>query len=270
MKSLESDIDSTQRKLFEIQAATSRANENAAHWSSLLETLSNIQSCRSAESLKQQAAVCSQRNHKTIKGIHKWKPTDFSEAQLSFDLIGLSPRSCIKICFRIMPDRVQCEASVDTTLFPEKGDGTVAARLKKTSPFLDRQVTALCEAINNTSLNDPTEVGHSLRLASLELGRLDCVASEIASLQRRYDAKIVRTSTSLQLAVEFSGLTANRKFLASFDLSPGYPFSPLNVCLEPVEGSFNMSLIQKQLIRNARPGFGYLSRTCDVLVACIS
>jgi hypothetical protein len=242
--------------------------QDVGQLATIAEELLSLQSAKSEESLKQENAVASLRNYKTLKGLHTWKPTDLTEDHLRFVFLGLCPRSCLGIEFRIAQQGVTCKASVEPSIFSGGGDRNFAARLKKAHQFIDQQMTKLCEGINETQLTSPTDVGAILRLVSVQLGRVDCTASELVTLQRRYGAKITTSATCFQLLVEFVGLSGASKVLASFELSSKYPFSPLNVSLDPLQGDFDMLRAQKHLIRNAKPGFGYLSRTCDVLAAC--
>jgi len=65
------------------------------------------------------------------------------------------------------------------------------------------------------------------------------------------------------LTVDFS--TASKKIRCCFDLGTEYPFSPMNVCLEPLIGEVSVDILGKSLIRNVKPGYGYLLRATEVV-----
>jgi hypothetical protein len=47
-----------------------------------------------------------------------------------------------------------------------------------------------------------------------------------------------------------------------------YPFSPMDVQLDIVEGDdCNVEVIQAQIEKTAKTGYGYLARVCDVVAS---
>lgn len=134
--------------------------------------------------------------------------------------------------------------------------------------FLEQQAASLCAMTCNEQLDSPLEIGPFLRRLEWLLGRMEYTASELAMIQHRYKATLSCGSSSPpRLEVEFPSSAGTAKLLATFELSDAYPFSPLSVCLDTFEAQVDAQAIQKLLIKNAKPGFGYLSRTCDVIAA---
>jgi hypothetical protein len=104
-----------------------------------------------------------------------------------------------------------------------------------------------------------------------KLGRLEATAREISILQTRLKAQFEEDFSSQNGVHVFTATftRASMKLRASIGINSSYPFTPLDICLDPLAGAVDIEGIQRQLIKNAKPGFGYLSRTCDVISASL-
>jgi hypothetical protein len=213
------------------------------------------------------AADAAQRQKTTLSGITKWQPATLNGSVLSFQYVGPVAKACVYVSFQVTGSgTLYCKAQVQSDLFL-KGKGRTTKQFNSVSSFLEQQTAAVCAMACKESIDSPIQVGPVLRRLEWMLGRLEHTSSELAMLQRRYDAVLSPGQSSFQLEVEFSSQTGKAKLLATFELSDAYPFSPLNVCLDTFEEELDVEGIRKLLIKNAKPGFGYLSRTCDVIAA---
>jgi hypothetical protein len=94
------------------------------------------------------------------------------------------------------------------------------------------------------------------------------------ALQKRFDVTLERDpngeSAEFLVHVAFSDGKDNDVLVTSFDLNSSYPFGPLNVSFDLKEDEgLDLRYFQRQLMKNAKPGFGYLSRACDVISAAL-
>lgn len=99
----------------------------------------------------------------------------------------------------------------------------------------------------------------SMRGRSLLLGR------EIAGLEKKYGAVFVRNGARLE--VKFTNQKST--FLFVLQVTDLYPFGPLHVECTNESDSFDLHKLRRQLNKNARTGFGQMSRTCDLIAAFI-
>ena len=58
-----------------------------------------------------------------------------------------------------------------------------------------------------------------------------------------------------------------KKLRVCFDIGQEYPFSPMNVSLQPLIGEISIENIGNALIRNVKPGYGYLARASDCIAS---
>lgn len=228
-------------------------------------------SCKVQE-LQQQAQAVS-RKFASTKGLHNWQPVKLSEIELSFLVLGPSPQSSIEVSFQRSNKGMVCAARVDPHIFLEARP-RMSTRFRSVSTFLETRTASLNRKIASLAIASPVQVGECLQFIELQLGRLEQTAAELTMLHRRYNAMLtpsqVSNSSSFQVEVDFtvrSKQHTTAKLCASFELSEAYPFAPLNVRLDTIEGEVDVDELRKLLIKNAKPGFGYLSRICDVITA---
>jgi hypothetical protein len=213
-------------------------------------------------------AQTSETRYSTIMGINKWRPQELNEEGLSFQLVGPSPKTCVFISFQVAgTGPIVCKARIQPNLYPKnKARSSMRFKTRSILSFLEQRAANLCTMACKERLDKPTQIGPFLRQLEWDLGRVEHTALELSMLERRYTAAISPNPSSVELKIEFASQTKDAKLLATFELSAAYPFSPLNVCLD-TEGQVDIEAMQKLLIKNAKPGFGYLSRTCDVIAA---
>lgn len=220
---------------------------------------------------RQPAAEAAERGFATLKGVSKWKPTTLNGSELSFHYIGPCPKACIALSFKMAsPASVKCIATVQPKLFQNHGSLRVK-QLATAFLFLQNRVAALCDAVCQQHLHSRHEIGPLLRRLEWQLGRLERTTVELTMLKRRYHASLTPVqlagSSIFQLDIRFFGQSDVEKLRATFEISEAYPFCPLNVCLDTFEEQLDVEAMRKLLIKNAKPGFGYLLRTCDVIAA---
>lgn len=207
----------------------------------------------------------------TTKGLHRWKPVCLTKSDMSFHLIGPSPKSSIRLSFWTCDKGIiNIKAQVDPTVFRD-WNSRLTPRFRAVSTFLEARASALVDEISSRAVPIPRQIGALLREYELRLGRVEHTASELAMLHRRYNALLTpsetRGSDNFQVEVDFSSSNDSSKLSATFQLSDAYPFVPLDVHLETFKGEIDEDELNKLLIKNAKPGFGYLSRTCAVISA---
>jgi hypothetical protein len=211
------------------------------------------------------------RKWTTLKGLNAWLPRAISSTEMTFSYIGPCPKACVTVSFALSgPSSVLCKANVDPLAFP-KNKSRNGGKLQLVMPLLVSRTSLLCEKMSSEKAN-PTEIGAFLRRNGWELSRIEITASELALLQRRYRASLSPSSLSGEglmhvLEVDFQSRTTSCKIRGSFFVSDAYPFDALNTQLDLLEGDTLLDELQQLLVKNAKPGFGYLSRMCDVISA---
>lgn len=202
-----------------------------------------------------------------LKGLNKWKARPMDDRNISF--IFPSPFLCASISFTL-GDSVECHAQIKTDV-SKRGETSTRKRFQTLQPFLEERSREICNIANLVPIDQPTHIGNVLTDFVRTMSRLERTASEIASLQKRYGAILSRplNSRHFELTVDFTSRSGHTKLLGMFVISESYPYSPVDVCLDVLEGQLNMEEIRKKLVKNAKPGFCYLSRSVDFIAACM-
>ena len=218
-------------------------------------------------------AIAYEQKCNTLKGAVKFKPMVFDHAGFSFTYHGSSEKTCIVLSFDISsPNAVSVAAQVDPTIFEKRGTRETNRTLFVSS-FLQIRMKYLCEFMSEQTLYNSFEIPSCLRRFEHFLGRLESTASEFGKLNERYTGKVslcqISNSSAFHLKINFRSQTGSALLGASFEINEAYPLSPLNVCLDAFDSKVNVEMIQKSMVKNAKPGFGYLSRICDVVEASL-
>jgi hypothetical protein len=216
-----------------------------------------------------QGAKTAVANHKTLIGLRKWKPIVLCESAMQFEFVGNLPNSCMRVTFEMLPARVSCAAVVDAKAFSKRGTKRRIGHSKLVARFVDGQTAQICTMINNTSLSSASEMSQYLRHIDVLLGRLHYTAMELAKVQRRYEVQLGPVSSPLYFILNFASSSNDSKFSTKFELNLGYPYCPLTSWFVENTKDIDTELLERMLIKNAQPGFGYLSRTCDILAAIV-
>lgn len=203
--------------------------------------------------------------------MHSWSPLVIDDSNIVVGFIGASSKTCIRVRFSFAKSgAITCEANVDPSSFKQRK----GKKLKLTpliTEFVVANVEALVESINNTRLTHGSDIMGFLQQLEMRHGRLETTASELFGLQKRYgtllEADPVGRKSDFLLSVDFHSTSDSTALRATFELNASYPFAPLNVSLDDREGKVNVDSMQRQLVKNAKPGFGYLSRTVDTISA---
>ena len=230
-----------------------------------------------SEKVKPSTALAESLQHRylTLNGMHSWSPLVIDETNIVVGFIGASAKTCIKVGFSFdKTGSVTCQASIEPSFVRQR-----RGKKLKLTPLITEYVVAnmevLVESINKTKLNHGSDIVGFLQQLEMLHGRLETTASELVGLYKRYssggilmEADPVGKKSDFLLSVDFTSLSDDSTALrATFELNSFYPFAPLNISLDDREGKVDVDSMRRQLVKSAKPGFGYLSRTCDTVAA---
>lgn len=269
---LENDIKELGAKLDRtrgyLESATDEEQNVLESTSAISEKLALTDSAR----LLENEAESMERKYRIAKGLRRWEPSSLTENELKFCFVGPCPKACIQITFPLSDQNgVPCRALIEPALFRQHRARHSAKLTTKVMSFLERQVADVCHSINQTRLDSPKSIGVFLQKLELQLVRTERTASELAALARRYQAvlQLSDDSSTVQLEIEFADRSGFPKLRAVFDIGDNYPLAPLHTCLDSFGEMVDVEHARKLLIKNAKPGYGYLSRACALIEAFV-
>lgn len=206
---------------------------------------------------------------KSIEGLHCWKLSSIKNENISlcfkFDSIGIS----ITVDFASTGlGSVVCNAQLlsdsDITsssrssskyyLFPSSVD-----------EYFSSKAENICREVNGSVLSAEPEISHVVHHLEWYMGRVEIVGKELSKVINRYKGRLQQSKADYQLSIQFfdSGENAH-KIKANFEIRDSYPFGLLPFELE---GEGDLDTLRRLLIKSCKPGFGYLSRMCDIISA---
>ena len=243
-------------------------------FSTIVRTIDDNASLSSSLYDEEKLAKVYEQKCNTLKGAVKFKPMVLNHTEFSFKYIGSNAQTCVVLSFFIAsPSSVSIVAKTDPTLFEQGGQLNTKRRLS-VLPFLQIRMKCLCEYMCQQFLYSTCDIPRCLRRFGHLLGRLESTGAELAKLNERYCGKIslshITNSSSFRLRIRFLSQNGLALLGISFEISDAYPFSPLSVHLDTYNSEVNVEDIQKLMVKNAKSGFGYLSRICDVVEVSLS
>lgn len=192
-----------------------------------------------------------------------------NNGEFQFDFIGDTPKSCFVFVIQWKP-RLECRCSSNPTIF--SSDGLLRAQtLSPAASYLEYRFQELCKDANRTDLETATAIAPLLQRMTCDFTRVDVVARELSSVKRTYKAALVPTASrkTFRVEVDFSHANGGAAVRATFEISESYPNGPMETNLDVFSESLDSKLLCSYLIKRAKPGIGYLTRTCACLAALI-
>ncbi len=264
------EVHDLERKLLEVDA-------QASHFAGLLCDAANtkaatercIQIRKDFDSAKR-AAERSQRQLVSVKGLSRVAPFAVGSSNVTLRHMGCYPSSSFTSSFYIR-DRCSVQCHSICADIPSIAKGKREKLSNHALTFMKSRCSGLSAAFSNEELTCAEDMRCLVRQLEWARGRIESTAQELTALQKRFDLFLETDGdggvSEFLVKVSFEGREKDSGLVTTFELNASYPFGPLNVSLEPGNSDMNLGLLQRHLTKNAKPGFGYLSRACDVVAA---
>jgi hypothetical protein len=203
-----------------------------------------------------------QKNYAPLRGLSRISLTILDPTEFSVVLSCTfgSILTTFKIC---EGSSIRCISEVKEYYLIQSGRREVLS--VNAERFLKSRFPMIAHKVCEEKIKRTDEISRIVREVEWSLSRIESTAREISALENRYEINLCPSHHSkedLQLIVFFR---KNPSFSASFEVDGSYPFGKLNVSIDPGSSQVSLDSVKRHLIKNAKPGFGYLSRTCDIL-----
>lgn len=199
----------------------------------------------------------------SIEGIQSWKLVSANETNIAVQFIGIVPEISFRLDFDVSSaGTVTCQTS------PLTSDATQKKQPRHTSNTilcLKERWLALQKDLSASSLKSPSEICSVIHHIEWYLGRLDIVGKELSILEVRHNGHLKKSPDNDNYHLELSVLNKARNTIVEtvFEFGDTYPF----VMDVDISGDVNIISLENHLTKTAKPGFGYMSRSCDVIAA---
>ena len=261
---LEDDTVSLEGDLARKEAYLSAASERLGSMQTLKRETTQYSTLADRLALAEGTARCSERDYSTICGLGKLRLLSLQQSEVSFYFAAPVPSACILIKFKASDSNsLVCEATLDENI----ASRCTGRPTKWAASFYNSRIQELCANSSLQSVANPCDMWDSLRQFEWTIGRIEDTAAELTMLQRRYKAALSCANDLVKLDVEFTSSRELAKVVATFEITEAYPFSPVHMGFDVYDGDVDLGTLREIVITNAKPGYGYLSRTCDVIAA---
>mmetsp|Transcript_7710 Transcript_7710/g.14536 ORF Transcript_7710/g.14536 Transcript_7710/m.14536 type:complete len:2032 (+) Transcript_7710:158-6253(+) len=197
----------------------------------------------------------------SLEGLQSWTLIQVEENLVDIEFIGDSSELSLYLSFNLLQNgEVICKVrDMMSTVQSTK-------RTKYTSnvkAFFSHQVWNLRKSLSKRPLAGISEICSIMHHVDWYLGRLQIIGTELSMLEARYDGLLKRASSSDIFHFELSIINnASGKVLNTiFEIGETYPFASEAI----ISGDEDIIGLETHLTKNAKPGYGYLSRTCDII-----
>lgn len=265
--SLEAEVKELQAQVIKSNEQLEVAKADDQTNCDVLRELKSRRSLRDECKTIREEALSIQNSYLSLKGIQSCAPTSISPVGIKFQSLG---------CTNKTNGSLSCEIDGTTgtarvTSFDVSLGGTKAAAVRKynsgISAFLASRVESLLRSIDTMKLGPATESGNQIQNFMWQLGRHEATAEEIYRLQRRFGARLTGENGKYFLSMHFESKSA--KLGVTFELAELYPTVPLEVRMDVLRGSADLAYLRRALTRNAKPGYGHLSKACNIISAFV-
>lgn len=215
-------------------------------------------------------AKSAQKSLLSLRGLHSWSMGTVSLNDMEFFTIG----SCSQTNLKVLYDGASFDKA--QKVLSSKVDSDCVTRPMyvyhgAVSVFLDSSIKRLMQTSQWNSQERPIRMSEHLQNYSWLIGRLDLLAKEFQVVQHRYNGKLRRTNRDKEefsFLVEFENVGS--KIVVEFEIEPiMYPSFPVKVHLDLISGQADMVELRTNLRKNAKPGFGSITRACDIVQSTI-
>jgi len=214
----------------------------------------------------------SQRSYQSLKGITKIYPSSIQGSHISLEFCGSNPflSKAVRLVYT-EKGTIQCLLE-DTSPHDVNRRWEVNRLSKDALAYAKCRFKIVCDVMEQKQLENADDMRCLIRQFDWTMGRLEATANELTVLQKRFDISLENdpegAASDFLVHISFKGNNGG-SLIATFELDPSYPFAPLQVSLTPEGMEVDLDSLQRSLLNNAKPGFGYLSRASDMLSAII-
>ena len=124
-------------------------------------------------------------------------------------------------------------------------------------------------AARKTVVKSSAHIRSHVQDFSWGLARLDVLGNEVQNLLQRYKGEVVLGAGTRDVTLRVLFESANAGLSVDFSIPVVYPSLPLAVKMDVKSGDFDTEALHRVLKKNAKPGFGSLSRACDILSSMV-
>ena len=201
-------------------------------------------------------------NPKPLECFHNWDLLSFTDVKVTVFYKDILRGDGIIVEFKeTSSDSVSCNGHVSNNqlLHSKLKIPSKSKYSSSLTSFYHFKLTHLCSQIKTMSSPNICNITHHIQWS---LGRLDSLVEELTLLESQYEGIALHWSEGkIQFKFEnFSPL--GTKIICSFEIHDLYPFGLLDIKLA---SNVDIQSLERQLIRKTKPGFGYISRICDMM-----
>lgn len=196
----------------------------------------------------------------SVEGLQSWKLVSAQDTSI---IVEFACHDSVQMSFRLEfflfdSGKVVCKTS-DTS--SSRGLDKKPRFTSNVKNFLIERIQCLRKKIEGTKLESAAEISSIVVETEWYLERLWAIGKEISTLELRQSGKLAKLSETSGYEFILSKSNAKgEKIEALFEIGESYPFV-LNINLSGEIA--NMDSLESHLVKNAKPGFGYLTRSVD-------
>lgn len=201
----------------------------------------------------------------SLEGLHSWKIQELSESRIRICFEGYVEQLNLSLDF------VACET--ESILVKAHGIEPFTAvasavyisgnRLTtNVLSFFAFKVNQLANSLNERILEDKSDISSVVQEVESFLCRMEIIGKEISRLELRHSGRFHLTDRGYELSLSIFNRFLSTKIYSHFLVTDAYPFAIMDV---DIEGNVDIDKLGHQLAKSAYPGYGYLTRTCDMI-----
>lgn len=201
----------------------------------------------------------------SLEGVHSWNLKEISESRICICFEGYVEQLNISLDF-IVSDSESISVRAHGMLPFNTVDSAVyisgSQLTTNVLSFFGFKINQLANTLNGRILDDKSDISSVVQEVESFLCRMEIIGKEISRLQLRHSGRFQLTERGHELSLSIFNRFCGTKIYVHFPITDAYPFAIIDV---DIEGDVDIDTLGLQLAKNAHPGYGYLTRTCDMI-----
>ena len=133
--------------------------------------------------------------------------------------------------------------------------------------FWSTQMNSFCDEIKMADLTSMVDIKENLNILEWKIGRLNDVVRELKWMEKTHLSEVIIKNKVFLVSLQISNNETTKRLGLEFEIKTSYPFTPMDITFNDLLGKIDIDSLKRQLLKTAKPGFGYMSRTCGIISA---
>ena len=203
----------------------------------------------------------------SIEGLLLWDIKNIENSNLNISYKTIVPEVNLSLHFEKNDlSRFRCNAHLEKVeskqTFKTRSRNELSPGIRG---FSNAQLNSYCDEIKKADLTSMGDIKAKLNVLEWKIGRLNDIVRELKWLEKTHFSEVMNKNEVFLVSLQISNHDRTKILGMEFEINTSYPFTPMEITFNHLLGNIEIDSLKRQLLKTAKPGFGYMSRTCGII-----